>query len=63
MQSTKECRQQLIQPDFETHGQCHPKSQTEGTSGPTKKTSVQQKLLKKEKKTFVLFDLFDLFGL
>ena len=40
----QECRQQLIHPDFETHRQSHPKSETEGASGPTKWTSVQQKL-------------------
>ena len=33
--------------ELETHGQNHPKSETEGTSGPTKWTLVQQKVLKK----------------
>ena len=33
-----------IHPDFETHGKSHLKSKTESTSGPTKWTSVQQKL-------------------
>ena len=46
MQATKERMHRSIHPDFETHGQSHSKSETEGTSGPTKWTSVQQKLLK-----------------
>ena len=46
MQATKEYVRRLIHPDFETHGQSHPKSETEGTSGPTKWTSVREKLKK-----------------
>ena len=49
MQATKERRQQLIHPDFETHAQSHPKSKTEHTRGPTKWTSVQQKIKKKKR--------------
>ena len=47
MQATKEHEQQSIHPHFETHGQSHLKSETEGAIGPTKWTSVQQKLKKK----------------
>ena len=36
-------------PDFETHWQSHPNSETEGSNGPTKWTSGQQKLKKKTK--------------
>ena len=39
---TKEHRQRSSHPDFETHGQSHPKSETEGTSGRTKWILVQQ---------------------
>ena len=45
-QATKERRWWLI--SLETHGQSHPKSEPKGTSGLTKWTSVQQKLLKKD---------------
>ena len=46
IQATK-MRRQLIHPasGFEAHGQGHPTSATEGTSGPTERTSVQQKLM------------------
>ena len=39
------CRGQILayHPGFETHGQSHLKSKTDGTSGPTKWTSIQQK--------------------
>ena len=36
----------MLNPPFKTHGQSDPKSQTEGTSGPTKWTSVQPKTKK-----------------
>ena len=42
MQETKDCKQQSIHPDFETHRQSHLKAGIEGTSGPTKWIPVQQ---------------------
>ena len=48
--SDKRAQVMWIHPDFETHGQSHPKFETEGTNGPTKWTSVQQKLQKKQNK-------------
>ena len=36
----------MLNPPFKTHGQSDPKSQTEGTSGPTKWTLVQPKTKK-----------------
>ena len=49
-EATKERRRRSIHPDFKTHGQSHPKSEAEGTSGSTKWTSVQQKLKRKKKR-------------
>ena len=48
MQVTKDRRRRLIRPDFETYGQSHPKFETEGNSGPTKWTLVQQKFFFKK---------------
>ena len=48
--SNKRVQGVMNPPGFETYGQGHPNSHTEGTSGPTKWTSVQQKLLKSFKK-------------
>ena len=38
-------------PNFETHGQNHPKYETKDTNGPTKCTSIQQNLKKNKNKT------------
>ena len=52
MQMTKEC----IHTDFKTHGQSHTKSETEGTSGPSKFTLVQQKFQKQKNLTALVSD-------